>query len=1289
MTSERVQRRIDRLLDQAEEAADQREWGSVLASIAAVLEADPDNQDALVLKRMAEAADQLSGSVSNSADGPGATGDSYGTISSASTEIPTSFADGRYVVDKFLGEGGKKKVYLAHDTVLDRDIAFALIKMEGLDDVGRIRITREAQAMGRLGTHPNVVAVLDIGEHEGQPWMVNELLGGGDVEELIEDAEGPIDLVRSIEIATDTLRGLQFAHEKGIIHRDIKPANVWMTDDGTAKVGDYGLAIATDRSRLTQEKMMVGTVSYMPPEQATGGEITPKADLYSLGAMLYEMVTGRPPFMGDDDIAIIGQHINTPPVAPQWHRSEIPAQLDTLIMRLLSKNPAERPDSAGDVLSALEALDVSGAESSAPGDSDESGSLDSMAGGVFVGRHAEMDQLKAKLENTLSGRGGMVALVGEPGIGKTRTSLELETYAGLRNAQVLWGRCYEGGGAPSYWPWVQAIRQYVASHEPEELRSEMGSTASIIAEIVDEVRDRLPNMTVVPKLDDPESARFRLFDAIATFLKNAAQSRPIVLILDDLHWADKPSLMMLEFISRELASSRVLVVGTYRDMELNRRHPLSVTLGDLTRERLFERVLLRGLTRQDVARFIEMASGTVPSRGLIDAVHSQTEGNPLFVTETIRLLIQEGELTPENVSRSDSSWNIRIPEGVREVIGRRLDRLSERCNEALTIAAVIGRQFTLDQLRVVVEETSESQLLDVIDEALAARTIEELAGSIGEYQFTHALIQETLSGELSTTRRVRMHARIAEALEKLYGDDAGEFAEQLTRHFAEAETVLGPEKVVKYSKVAADRALANYGYEFAQTMYERALRLVDPTDIRTTAELQRGLGAALAHILSRYELQQSVDHLISAFDNFMTIGEIDQAVDTALTPLPHVHGPSGMAHLATRALEHVEDGTRKRAMMLAQMGYWLAMENLDLDRMISAFEEALEIASNIEDEDLELHVSSLAASPLQRTGDFDRSIRLAERVVEIAESAPTPGHDVMARELLASEAVNNGDILAAFDHLDASVKIADRTRNLFQQQAAYSERAGLHGLLGSWDAADKDLQALNADDGLEPRVVGIRSAIQYQTISIEKAIETIELLLAVSITPSAGEGTSIARAIAMRVYADASRDTGIDVVPPELGKLFSETAGLHRRQGTWSRLSYAEVQVYRALMRNDVEQLKISRSEVESVIETGNYFRTRHRDPYYILGSISQGLGELDRAIDEFQLAIERDERIGARPSLAKDCVELSKVLIARNSGDDHTNAVELQDKAIDIATELGMKPLLELVLAQREILKA
>ena len=241
---------------------------------------------------------------------------------------PSSFANGRYHVKRFLGEGGKKKVYLAHDTTLDREVAFALIKTDGLDETSRNRIQREAQAMGRLGSHSHIVTVFDLGEEQNQPYMVTELMGGGDVEGVIEDAEDHrLPLEKAIKIAQETCRGMEFAHSRGIVHRDLKTGNVWLTADGIAKIGDFGLAVSLDRSRLTTEGMMVGTVSYMPPEQAMGGEVTPKSDLYSLGAMLYEMVTGRPPFLGDDSVAIIGQHINTPPVAPHLAQRPVPPGL--------------------------------------------------------------------------------------------------------------------------------------------------------------------------------------------------------------------------------------------------------------------------------------------------------------------------------------------------------------------------------------------------------------------------------------------------------------------------------------------------------------------------------------------------------------------------------------------------------------------------------------------------------------------------------------------------------------------------------------------------------------------------------------------------------------------------------------------------------------------------------------------------------------------------------------------------------------------------------------------------
>ena len=488
-------------------------------------------------------------------------------------------------------------------------MAIAVIKTEGLDADGLTRVRHEAQAMGRLGDHPHIVTVHDIGEDGGQPYIVSQYMAGGDLEGLLREAEGhrlPID--HAVRIANQVRQALEYAHGRGIIHRDLKPGNIWLAEDGTAKLGDFGLAMALDRSRVTMAGMMLGTVAYMPPEQALGRQADARSDLYSLGCVLYEMVTGRPPFLGDDAVAIISQHINTAPVAPSWHNPEVPRALEALIMRLLAKDPNERPESAAAIPEALTAVMQSAAAVAERMTEEAANPLDRLAGGVFVGREKEMDELRAGLEDALSGRGRLLMLVGEPGIGKTRTSEELATYAGLRNAQVLWGRCYEGEGAPAYWPWVQVIRSYVHDRDPQELMSDMGPGAADIAQVVSEVRERLPGLPAPPSLE-PEQARFRLFDSIATFLRNASVRQPIVLILDDLHWADKPSLLLLQFLARELRGGRLLVLGTYRDVELRRQHPLAQTLADLARERLSQRVLLRGLAQRDVARFIEITAG--------------------------------------------------------------------------------------------------------------------------------------------------------------------------------------------------------------------------------------------------------------------------------------------------------------------------------------------------------------------------------------------------------------------------------------------------------------------------------------------------------------------------------------------------------------------------------------------------------------------------------------------------------------------------------------------------------
>ena len=430
-----------------------------------------------------------------------------------------------------------------------------------------------------------------------------------------------------------------------------------------------------------------------------------------------------------------------------------------------------------------------------------------------------MGELKGVLEEAISGHRRVVTLAGEPGIGKTRTAEVLSNYATLRQMQVLWGRCYEGEGDPPHLPWIQTIRSFARDTDPEQLRSLMGAGAVEIAEIVSDVRYRLPDLPVAPSLG-PEQARFRLFDSIVNFLRNAGAKQPLMLILEDLHWADQPTLSLLAFMAREISSARLLIVGTYRDDGLSHANPLSQTLGMLAAEEAYQKVQLKGFILEEVGRLIEVITGIVPPPELVAKVHGRTDGNPLFVKEVVELLTQEGEFTAKG-SRENQSWSVRIPEGTMQVIRRRLDRLSQPCRETLIIASLMGRGFSLEQIQRITGNVSRELLMRVVEEAVVARVIEGIPEAQDQYQFTHAVVQETLSGTLSDKGRAQLHAQIGAMLEGLYADDAQAHSAELAYHFTQADLILGKDKkkLILYSRLAGNRPAATYAHQEALTFF--------------------------------------------------------------------------------------------------------------------------------------------------------------------------------------------------------------------------------------------------------------------------------------------------------------------------------------------------------------------------------------------------------------------------------------------------------------------------------------
>ena len=427
--------------------------------------------------------------------------------------------------------------------------------------------------------------------------------------------------------------------------------------------------------------------------------------------------------------------------------------------------------------------------------------------------------MREAVDEAIGGRGRLLQVMGEPGIGKTRTTEELTTYAKVNGARVHWGRCREDEGAPAYWPWVQAIRSFVREADPVGLAWQMGGGAAEIAQLVPEVAERLD---IEPaSAGESEEARFRLFDSVTSFLVAAARDRPIVIVLDDLHWADEPSLLLLKFAAREIGSSGLLIVGTYRDVELGRHHPLARVLGEISGTEGTVRINLRGLSVDAVERYIGMTAGAAPPPGLAEAVQSQTDGNPFFVGEVVRLLASEGHLNdPDALAGRDPAGR---PRG-----GRAPARPALGAHQpGASGGAAIGREFE-EQLLVEVADLSPEELMTAAGEAISERLVTDLGD--GRYSFSHALVRDTLYDEASPAQRAALHERIGLALEEICGDEPEARLGELAHHFLSAAPRGDIARAIDYAERAGAQAMDQLAYEEAAELYERALEVLELSD---------------------------------------------------------------------------------------------------------------------------------------------------------------------------------------------------------------------------------------------------------------------------------------------------------------------------------------------------------------------------------------------------------------------------------------------------------------------------
>lgn len=448
----------------------------------------------------------------------------------------------------------------------------------------------------------------------------------------------------------------------------------------------------------------------------------------------------------------------------------------------------------------------------------------------LVGRDGEIALLHVAVDGAVEGRARAILIAGEPGIGKTALAEDAAAHAADAGARALWGSCWEGEGAPAFWPWVQIIRAYAAGRRTDELYAEMGDGAADIARLVPEIGGRFLSLT--PEGDtDPDQARFRLFDHVARFLRNAAESQPLMLIFDDLHWAGWSSLMMLRFFAQAARGARVLVLGTYRDVELTRDHPFRETIAEVTRER----VTLRGLGRDEVAALIRTITGTEPPAGLAEAVFGKTTGNPFFVKEVARLLDAQGRLRPAAASAAYA-----IPEGVRDVVRHRLAHLRQETVAFLGSASVLGPEFDIDLLGRLTDRTS-SEVLGLLEDAVAARIVDEGDDAVGRYRLAHALVRDVLYEDLGASLRSTLHWRAGELLEQQHR--GGTRLPEVAHHLVKGAAAGDARKAAEVAIRAARLAIGMYAWDQGADLYQRglhALSLAGPDEelrVRTLLEL--------------------------------------------------------------------------------------------------------------------------------------------------------------------------------------------------------------------------------------------------------------------------------------------------------------------------------------------------------------------------------------------------------------------------------------------------------------------
>jgi DNA-binding SARP family transcriptional activator len=888
--------------------------------------------------------------------------------------------------------------------------------------------------------------------------------------------------------------------------------------------------------------------------------------------------------------------------------------------------------------------------------------------GAFVGREAELAELLSGLDDAIDGHGRLFLLVGEPGIGKSRLADELMRNARARRAHILVGRCWEGGGAPAYWPWVQSLRAYVERTDSEVVRGQLGSNAAEVAQIVPALRERFPDLPEPSPLE-AESARFRLFDSVARFLRTVAAGRPLVLVLDDLHAADEPSLLLLRFVAGELIETRILVVGTYRDVDPTVRDPLASTLAELAREQVTRRIELQGLTEADVARYLELTAESATPHELVATIHAETEGNPLFVGEVVRLLAAEGRL--EEVD-TQALRTLGIPQGVREVIGRRLKRLSDESLRVLTLASLIGREFELEALARLSALASD-RLLDVLDEAVAARVVTDVPGAPGRLRFAHALVRETLYDELTTPRRVQLHRRVAEVLEKLYARDPEPHLAELAHHFFEAAPGGDVRKAQEYAQRAGDRALELLAFEEAARLYGLALQTLEqqPSDPLGRCELLLRLGEA--HERAGNE-PAATSAFLAAAEIARSAGASEQLARAALGYGGRfvwvVHGLIGEGEDVLSLLEDGlcavgDEDSVLRVRLLARLSGVLR-DRPERERRDLYSAHAVEIARRLGDREALAYALDGRYSAIWGPDNVEERLSMVEEILRLAADVGDRERAIQGRFYRAIALLELGETVAVHDELGGIEALASDLRQPAQRWYATILQTIMALFEGDFAlAAEKTPSAL----GLAKTMRGHMplASARLQTFMLRR--EQRRLAEVADEMESIFLGIDVWRCAVSNLYSELGRPEDADSVLSELAEIDFDVRPDNDKLFGWSFLAETSVALGAADHSRTLYELLRPHAHRNAVCHPACAAGSVSR----YLGLLAAALSRWDEAERHFEDALTMNERMHARPWLAHTQEDFARMLLARGRPGDSEKAELLEARALETYAELGI----------------